>query len=68
MKNEIIIFLSTSKRVVSLGVNQFYLLSFLCFSLIYFSDIYINAKYKYHIMRTDCPIDMKQMALEREFH
>ena len=23
---------------------------------------------KNHIMRTKCPIDMKQMALEREFH
>ena len=42
---------------------------FTCFSLIHFSDIYINAKNKYnHIMRTKCASDMKQTAFEREFY
>ena len=45
-KNGINIFLSRSKQVVAVGVYQFLLFCLTCFSLIYFSDIYINAKYK----------------------
>ena len=39
-----IFFLSNSKQVITVGINQIYF--FACFSLIYLSDIYINAKYK----------------------
>ena len=34
------------KEVVTVGVNQFYLPVLHVFSFIYFSDIYINAKYE----------------------
>ena len=55
-----------------MGVYQFYFFVclFVCFtchacvSLIYFSDIYINAK----DVPYQCPIGMKQTALERKFH
>ena len=43
-KNSINISLKDFKKVVTVGVNQFY--SFVFLFLINFLDIYINAKYK----------------------
>ena len=47
------------KHVITVGVNRFYLFQ------IYFSDIYVHAKYRNHNI---CPTDMKQTSLDIEFH
>ena len=50
------IFLSDLNQGVNVGVGR--LTYLLCFSLIYFSDIYINAKYNNHINFDLCPVPL----------
>ena len=45
-KNNKHIFQSNLKQVVTVGVNEVYLFVSLVVSLIYFLDIYLNAKYE----------------------
>ena len=56
------------KQVVTLVVNQIYFFCFTCFSLIYFWDMHINNNINNHFEITECPTDMKQTALKKEFH
>ena len=55
------------KQAVTVGVNQTDFFVLLVFSLIYFLEIYINAKaLNNHIMRTECPINMKQKGIGKK--
>ena len=65
--------LSNLKQVVTVGVNQFHffvVVCFTCFSFIFQTSYLIIhvLSINNHTMKTECPIDMKQTALEREFH
>ena len=57
-----------------MGVNQFFIfcLFVFLFYLLHINSFFIQVHLMQHTnndtVRTECPTDMKEMALEREFH